>query len=154
MVRNMTETVKPIEGITPTALWNFFLVLLGLCAVVVTVYKVVEIVRKEHERRARQNREPIENLVDQIAEKVEEKLDPRFVEIERKLSADKSRLDNHEIAIQGVNSSVAMIKDGLQVTCAGLTAMLDHELHNGNSDQMEKARDNLQAYLNGLIEKV
>ena len=44
-VRTMNQ-VTPIEGITPTSLWNAVVVLLGLCAVVVLVYKVIEIARK------------------------------------------------------------------------------------------------------------
>ena len=42
---------QTIEGITPAMLWTFCVVLVGLLALVVLVYKVVEIARKEHERR-------------------------------------------------------------------------------------------------------
>ena len=146
--------VQPIEGITPEALWNTVLVLLGLCAVVVLVYKVIEIARKEHERKEKKNRLADKDLTDEIAEKVLEKLEPRFKDIESKLDNDKNRLDNHESAIKAVNGSIETIKEGMQVTCDALTAILDHELHNGNSDQMQKARDDLQNYTNGLIKKV
>jgi len=149
----MTQ-VQPIEGITPEMLWNFVLVLLGLCAVVVLVYKVIEIVRKEHERKEKKNKLADKDLTDEIAEKVLEKLEPRFKDIETKLTTDKARLDNHESAIKSINGSIETIKDGMQVTADALTAILDHELHNGNSDQMQKARDDLQAYTNGLIKKV
>lgn len=146
--------VQPIEGITPTMLWNFVLVLLGLCAIVVLVYKVIEIMRKEHERKEQRNRLSGRDLTDEIADKVLEKLEPRFKDIETKLDTDKNRLDNHEAAIKSINSSIDTIKDGMQVTCDALTAILDHELHNGNADQMQKARDDLQNYTNGLIKKV
>lgn len=146
--------VQPIEGITPEALWNTVLVLLGLCAVVVLVYKVIEIARKEHDRKEKKNRLADKDLTDEIAEKVLEKLEPRFKDIESKLDNDKNRLDNHESAIKAVNGSIETIKEGMQVTCDALTAILDHELHNGNSDQMQKARDDLQNYTNGLIKKV
>ena len=149
----MTQ-VQPIEGITPEMLWNFVLVLLGLCAVVVLVYKVIEIVRKEHERKEKKNKLADKDLTDEIAEKVLEKLEPRFKDIEAKLTTDKSRLDNHETSIKNLNSSIDTIKDGMQVTADALTAILDHELHNGNADQMQKARDDLQQYTNGLIKKV
>lgn len=149
----MTQ-VQPIEGITPSMLWNFILVLLGLCAIVVLVYKVVEIMRKEHERKEQKNRLSGKDLTDEIAEKVLAKLEPRFKDIETKLDTDKNRLDNHETAIKSLNNSIETIKDGMQVTCDALTAILDHELHNGNSDQMQKARDDLQNYTNGLIKKV
>lgn len=146
--------VQPIEGITPESLWNTVLVLLGLCAIVVLVYKVIEIMRKEHERKEKKNRLADKDLTDEIAEKVLEKLEPRFKDIETKLDTDKSRLDNHETSIKNLNSSIDTIKDGMQVTADALTAILDHELHNGNADQMQKARDDLQKYTNGLIKKV
>ena len=149
----MTQ-VQPIEGITPEMLWNFVLVLLGMCSIVALVYKVVEIARKEHERKEKKNQLAGKDLTDEIAEKVLEKLEPRFKDIEAKLTTDKSRLDNHETSIKNLNSSIDTIKDGMQVTADALTAILDHELHNGNADQMQKARDDLQQYTNGLIKKV
>lgn len=150
----MTEAVQPIEGITPTMLWNFVLVLLGLCAVVILIYKVIEIMRKEHERKSQRNRLEDHGLTDEIADKVLEKLEPRFKDIESKLDKDKTRLDNHESSIHSLNGSIDSIKEGMQVTADALTAILDHELHNGNTDQMQKARDELQKYTNGLIKKV
>ena len=149
----MTQ-VQPIEGITPAMLWNTVLVLLGVCAIVVLVYKVIEIARKEHERKARRNQLNGKDLTDEIADKVLEKLEPRFRDIETKLNADKNRLDNHEETIKSIRSSQKVITDGMTVTCDALTAILDHELHNGNSDQMQKARDDLQKYTNGLIGRV
>lgn len=139
--------VQPIEGITPEMLWNFILVVLGLCAVIATVYKVVEIVRKEKERKKLSS----VDLTDEIANKVLEKLEPRFAEIDRKLTSDKDRLDNHESSLKSIQKSNAVVRDGLRVSCEALTAVLDHELHNGNGDQMQKARDALQQYTNSLI---
>lgn len=152
-MRTMTQ-VQPIEGITPEMLWNFVLVLLGIFSVVILVYKVVEIARKEHERKEKRNQLSGKDLTDEIADKVLAKLEPRFSDIERKLDTDKSRLDNHDVAIQSLSKSIETIKDGMQVTADALTAILDHELHNGNSDQMQKARDDLQTYTNGLIKRV
>ena len=62
----------------------------------------------------------------------------------RKLANDKIRLDDHEKAIRE-------LRESNQVLCAGLMALLDHELHNGNTDQMQKARDNIMQYLQGQI---
>ncbi len=146
--------VQPIEGITPVGLWNTAIVLLGLCAVVILVYKVIEIARKEHERKLLKTKDGTKDLTDVIADKVLAKLEPRFKDIEQKLNADKNRLDNHETAIKNINGSIETIKEGMQVTADALTAILDHELHNGNEGQMQKARDDLQSYTNGLIKKV
>ena len=83
-----------------------------------------------------------------------EKLEPRLSGIESKLENDKNRLDNHEQTISTITKSNDVIKGGLEVTCNALAAVLDHELHNGNSDQMQKARDDLQHYTNSLIGRV
>lgn len=63
-------------------------------------------------------------------------------DIARKLANDKMRLDKHDESIRELNQSS-------QVLCAGILALLDHELHNGNADQMEKARDGIMTYLQG-----
>lgn len=58
----------------------------------------------------------------------------------KKLDTDKRRLDEHEERIVALNRS-----DHIQL--AALLALLDHELHNGNADQMQKARDDIMHYL-------
>ena len=65
---------------------------------------------------------------------------------EKKLANDKVRLDKHEAAIKE-------LKEGQQVLCAGVMAQLDHELHNGNAEQMQKARDDIMEYLQGQLTK-
>lgn len=61
-------------------------------------------------------------------------------DITRKLANDKLKLDEHDEAIRDLHQ-------GQQVLCGGITALLDHELHNGNTGQMEAARDDLMKYL-------
>lgn len=62
----------------------------------------------------------------------------------KKLAHDKERLDAHE-------KSIKSIQECNQVLCAGMLALLDHELHNGNADQMEAARADILRYLQGNI---
>ena len=62
----------------------------------------------------------------------------------KKLASDKLRLDTHDREIHA-------LQDGNQVLCAGVLALLDHELHNGNSDQMQRARDDIMGYLQKRI---
>lgn len=61
-------------------------------------------------------------------------------DIAKKLDTDKRRLDTHDKAIGDLQS-------GYQALCAGVLALLDHELHNGNADQMEKAKEEIMRYL-------
>ena len=54
----------------------------------------------------------------------------------QKLANDKGRLDDHEAAIKELQESG-------RLHGAALVALLDHELHNGNTKQMEDARDDI-----------
>lgn len=146
--------IQPIEGITPSALWTTASVLLGLAGVAIIVFKIIEFYWKAKDRKELKGQTVGKNMTDAIADKVLEKLAPRFDEIDKKLAADKSRLDNHEAALTNIRNSNTIIRDGLRVCCEALAAVLDHELHNGNSGQMQKARDDLQTYTNGLIGRV
>ncbi len=65
---------------------------------------------------------------------------------EKKLANDKKRLDEHEESINDLKESVPII-------CTALLAILDHGIHNGNPDQMQKARDDLMGYLSKHIAK-
>lgn len=65
-----------------------------------------------------------------------------IVEINRKLDTDKRRLDAHEERLAG-------LRDGLMVTCAGVQALLEHELHNGNADEMQTASKEIDIWLRG-----
>ena len=64
----------------------------------------------------------------------------------KKLANDKQRLDEHDEAINDLRASN-------QVICSALLAILDHGLHNGNADQMQKARDGMMEYLSKHIAK-
>lgn len=64
----------------------------------------------------------------------------------KKLANDKIRLDDH-------SESIAELQESTRVLCNGVIALLDHELHNGNTDQMQDARDDLMDYLSGRITK-
>ena len=64
--------------------------------------------------------------------------------ISEKLSADKRELDQHEKEIRA-------LKDGQRALCTGVMALLDHQLHNGNTGQMEDAKKDIDKYLKNLI---
>lgn len=64
----------------------------------------------------------------------------------KKLARDKERLDDHEGAI-------GMLQESSKLQMEALLALLDHELHNGNAQQMEQARQGLVNYLSGLLKK-
>lgn len=53
--------------------------------------------------------------------------------VDEKLSNDKERIDG--------------LEEGQRAICRGVLALLNHELHNGNSDEMEKAQAGINNYL-------
>lgn len=60
--------------------------------------------------------------------------------IDEKLAADKRTLERHDKEIQD-------LQRGQSLTLQGITALLDHAIHNGNTDQMEKAAHDITDYL-------
>lgn len=108
-----------MNGVTPDQLMTTVYVVLAVFAAIVTVDKVLDIVKKW--------RMPTTDTA-------------------KKLANDKRQLDEHEIAIKDLQEST-------QVLCTGILALLDHELHNGNTDQMQGARDDLMHYLSGRLAK-
>ena len=108
-----------LSKVTPGQLYTTIIVLLAIFAAIITVDKVIDIIKKW--------RAPT-------------------TDTEKKLARDKERLDEHEEAIKD-------LRDSQQVICSALLAILDHGIHNGNTDQMEKARDEMMAYLSKHIAK-
>lgn len=60
----------------------------------------------------------------------------------KKFANDKLELEKHGKRLDDLES-------GQCVMCKGLHALLEHALHNGNSDEMKKASASLFDYLNG-----
>lgn len=130
----------PIEGVTPSALWNAIYVFLAVLGVVIVLDKVNDIVAK-HKKRKRdllqEQQAPVENL-DGRLQKIEKRLDS----IDDKLSSDKRRLEALERQQDDADA-------GFRALCKATLAMLNHELHNGNTDEMEAAQKILTDYLIG-----
>lgn len=139
------ETMQPIEGITPGMLWTFLGVLIGLAALYVLYGKVRETYQRNKQMKAPENK-----LANEISAKVLEKLEPRFSEIERKLANDKATIDGHSRQMETLAKRADGNEDGIKALSRGVLALLNHELHNGNSDELEHAQQTLNDY---LIEK-
>ena len=135
-----------IEGITPGALWIFLYVAVGICALIILGDKVRAVFAGAAGRK--QAKKP--ELADEISAKVLAKMEPRFAEIDRKLANDKARIDEHTRAIGSLSNRTDGLESGQRVLCRGVLALLNHELHNGNNDEMEKAKNGIDNY---LIEK-
>lgn len=145
-----------IEGLTPSILWITLAGIVGILGVALIIFKVIEFMWKVKERKERQTKVNDTDLTEEIAEKVMEKMEPKFEEINKKLRADKDRLDNHEASLREIRKSNGVLQDGLVVTCNALAAVLDNGMRCGdsvNKEQMEEARNALHKYTTGLISK-
>ena len=67
-------------------------------------------------------------------------LEGEITGINKKLGTDKLRLDEHE-------KRLADLRNGLMASCAGVQALLEHELHNGNADEMQLASKEINTWL-------
>ena len=139
------EQFKPIEGITPGMIWTFVAVLVGLAALYVLYGKVRETYQKNKKMK-----DPENKLADEISARVLEKLEPRFAEIDKKLTNDKAMIDGHSRQIEALASRTDGNEDGVKALSRGVLALLNHTLHNGNTDELEHAQQALNDY---LIEK-
>ena len=137
--------LPPIEGVTPGMLWTALIVLIAGAGLYVLYGKVRETYLKNKQMKSPENR-----LADEISAKVIEKMEPRFSEIDRKLANDKEQIDAHTRQINTMEKRQNSSDKAEKALCRGVLALLNHELHNGNTDEMEKAKSGIDEY---LIEK-
>ena len=147
----MTESLQPIEGITPAMLWNFILVLLGLCAVVVLVYKVIEIMRKEHKYKTEKQQLGGKDLTDQIANKVMLKLKPQLEKIDEKLASDKERLDSHERRLNKDEADLDRIGENTEKILDAMDGLLLHFITGNDVENLKKVKQELDHYKNSKV---
>lgn len=115
-----------MESITAGQLSTTIYVLLAVFAGMITVDKVIDIIKKW--------RAPSTDTV-------------------IKLANDKKRLDEQQEELGRQQREIDTLKESARVQSAALMALLDHELHNGNADQMQRARDDIMRYLQDLLAK-
>ena len=165
---------KAAEAITyqGVSLWMIpvaFIVGIAFCAAFAQVWKVVEIHRGEKDRK-RQKVEKIaqdavdakvNSLADNISEKVMESMKGKFDAIDRKLDADKRRIEaaekrssEHDKALERIETTLEKVDQNIQDMSEGLTCMtrgtvasLNHQLHNGNKEELEEAAREMNRYL-------
>lgn len=114
----MNETPLALEGIiTPTGLWNAFVIFLVLIGVIYGVTKFVILIRDEVKKRSDEKKLNKKDLTEQIADKVIErvnvKLDEKFQEIDDKFAKDKIAIDRHEQQIAQHAKQLRRAKTGL-----------------------------------------
>ena len=142
----MTE-LPVIEGFTPDMLWIFLIVLIGMAALFVLAYKVVDIIRKEVERKKERKQAEKPELADEISSKVIQLLEPRMSEIDRKLENDRSMLDMHTRQINALGTRTDKQESGILALSMGVLALINHTLYDGNTDELTNAKTAINDYV-------
>ncbi len=111
-----------MDWLTLNNVTGALLVLVGICTVINLVGATVD--------RLRKWRKPQEDMVG------------RMDDVMKKLDMDKRRLDDHE-------NRLGDLRTGLMAVCAGVQALLEHELHDGNTNTMVEASGEIDNWLRG-----
>lgn len=136
-----------VENFTPTVFWTTIYGILALCVLFMIVYKVYEAIITIVERRKQRRASERPDFAEAVSQRVIEKLEPRFAEIERNLAKDKSRLDSHEMFISSMQQSQQDTRDGLVAICKYLMAITQFSNIGGNSKEMKEATAEMTQYL-------
>lgn len=135
-----------VEGLTPNVLWTTVYGMLALCLLFMVVYKVYDAVHTIMERRRHRNAASRPDFAEEVSRKVIEKLEPRFAKIEENLNKDKSRLDNHETALSGIQEGQKQVKDGLTAICKFMLIISTYG-NIGDHEKVKEASLELQNFL-------
>lgn len=109
----------------PAGGWVWF----AMCLIaLLELYNLVSSARKNYLEEKKRKEEPDATLQERMAA------------FEKYLGNDKRRLDDHEMQISD-------IRGGQKANCKGVQALLEHELHNGNAEEMQKASQEINDWL-------
>lgn len=75
-----------------------------------------------------------------MANKPMDEMEERMSRAEQRIAALENRQDDNM-------RQIADVKEGQMALCAGVKALLEHELHNGNADEMEVSSKKLDHWL-------
>ncbi len=109
----------PAEG------WLWFMV---VALLLLNVYNVFSAARKNAREEKKHREQPTVTLEERVKAH------------DRMLDNDKRRLDEME-------RKQADMQLGQMANCRGVRALLDHELHNGNADEMQEASKEIEKWL-------
>lgn len=135
-----------VEKFTPDVFWTTIYGILALCILFMIVYRVYDAIHTIMTRRKEKRESEKPDFAETVSQKVIEKLEPRFNEIEDNLSKDKRRLDNHESLIMRIRDGQNEIHDGLRAICKFMLVIGTYGDF-GDSDQVKTASAELQKFL-------
>lgn len=135
-----------VESLTPSMLWTTFYGVIALCLLFLIGYRVYDAISKIVDRKKSKKEREEPDFAEKVSQKVIEKLEPRFAEIERNLEKDKRRLEMHETAIDGIIQSQKGLHDGVVVMCKFMLVLSSYG-NLGSNEKVKEATADLTKYL-------
>lgn len=136
------QDLPPIEGVTPGMLWTALIVLIAAAGLYVLYGKV-----RETYQRNKKLKDVEGKLADEISAKVLENLEPRFAEIEKKLSNDNTRIDDNTRELNEHRKRMDSMETGQRAICRGVLALLSHEINGNSTDKLKEAQTGISNFL-------
>lgn len=136
-----------VENFTPTVFWTTIYGVLAICILFMIVYRVYDAIRTIMERKRQKAEAAKPDFAEAVSRKVIEKLEPRFKEIEANLGRDKSRLDNHDVIISGIQQGQSETREGLVAICKYLMAIAQYTSIGNDSKELKAATSDMTQYL-------
>ena len=151
---NTAQALPAVEGLTPVILWYTLVGLVGIGALIILWDKVSDVFRKRKQRQKDQEQLAGQDITDRIAAKVEEKLEPKFTEInnkfadiDEKLSNDKANIDMHTRQLNAYEGRVDKLENGNNALIHGVFALLGHSIDGSGMEKLKKSYGGMKNYL-------
>lgn len=135
-----------VEGFTPSVFWTTIYGLLSFAVLFMIIYNVYNAVHTIRMRRKERREAEEPDFAEKVSQKVIDKLEPRFSEIEKNLDKDKMRLESHESLLDSMNNSQKEIHDGLSAI-AKFMLVISNYGNIGENEKVKEASLELQKYL-------
>lgn len=145
-----------MKGLTLDGVWQFLCYGVTIFVIFLGIYKGICFIIDRRRDRRKKRKEELEasqpDLADKVSKKVLSSLEPRLVAIEKDLKKDKSRLDNHELILGGMQESQKTVKKGFSALFNVLIVASKIGSFNPGDPEMKAAISKMNDYLIDRLE--
>lgn len=145
-----------MKGLTLDGVWQFLCYAVTIFVIFLGIYKGICFIIDRRRDRIQKRREEIEaaqpDLADRVSKKVLSSLEPRLESIEKDLKKDKSRLDNHDLILSGLQDSQKTVRRGFSALFNVLIVASKIGSFNPNEPEMKAAISKMNDYLIDRLE--
>ena len=146
-----------MKGLTLDGAWQFLCYGVTIFVIFLGIYKGVCFIIDRRKDRKKKRQEELEaqqlDLADKVSKKVLSSLEPRLVAIEKDLKKDKSRLDNHDLILSGMQDSQKDVRKGFSALFNVIVAASRNGSFDETKPDMKQAIAKMNDYLLGRLEE-